>query len=153
MTVAGSGPERERLSAIARELGVSDRVRFTGRLENAELPDLYRSASIAVNASRADNMPIALLEALASGIPIVSTDVGGVPYLVEDGVTAVLVPPGQPRLMAEAVLRILDDPGLAARLRSAGLDAASRYAWPNVRPWLLAAYDEARAHCTAGRPG
>jgi glycosyltransferase involved in cell wall biosynthesis len=140
LTVAGAGPEREALERLARELGVDARLRFTGRLDNAELPSLYREATILLNPSRVDNMPNSLLEAMASGVPIVSTSVGGIPFLVEDGRTALLVPPGQPLAMAEAVLRLLREPELADRLRSEARREVSRYAWPRVRPVLFGAY-------------
>ncbi len=71
---------------------------------------LYRSADVMLNPSLADNMPISVLEALASGVPVVTTNVGGVPYLVEHEKTALLVPPQNPEAMAEAVLLLLNDP-------------------------------------------
>jgi L-malate glycosyltransferase len=80
---------------------------------------------------------------MASGVAIVSTDVGGIPHLVEDGRTALLVPPRDPMAMAAAALRVFAEPGLAASLRTAGLGAAERYTWGNVRPLLLSAYARA----------
>jgi glycosyltransferase involved in cell wall biosynthesis len=77
---------------------------------------------------------------MASAVPVISTNVGGVPYMVEDGVTALLVPPRSPEAMAAAMLRLFAEPALAARLRSAGLHCAQQYAWPNVRPRLLQVY-------------
>ena len=79
-------------------------------------------------------------KALASGVAVVSTNVGGVPYLVEDGKTALLVPPASPEPMAAAILRVLDDPALALALRSAGLLAVQQYTWASVRPRLLQVY-------------
>ncbi len=143
LTIAGSGPERERLERLALELGVAAKVRFTGRLDNAALPPLYRTASVVVNPSRTDNLPISLLEALAAGVPIVSTDVGGIPYVVEHGATALLVAPGDADAMAAAILRLLEDRALASQLRAAGIDAARRYAWPRVRGELFAVYARA----------
>ncbi len=140
LTVAGSGPERETLERLAADLGIAHRVRFTGRLDNTELPALYRSATIVVNPSRVDNLPISLLEAMASGVPIVTTDVGGIPYVVEHEQSALLVPAGNPAAMAAAIERLLDDPALALRLRAAGIEAAQRYAWPRVRSELFDAY-------------
>ena len=140
LTVAGSGPSLPHLARLTADMGVADRVRFTGRLDNAVLPDLYRSATVLVNSSLVDNMPISLLEAMASGVPIVSTNVGGIPYLVEDGKTALLVPPGDPAAMAAAILRLTRDLRLAEELARAGLEAVQQYAWPNVRSKLFDVY-------------
>jgi glycosyltransferase involved in cell wall biosynthesis len=143
MTIAGSGPEREALERLAGELGVAEAVTFAGRVENSEMPALYQTVSIALNPSLADNMPISILEALASGVPVVSTDVGGVPFLVEDGKTALLVPPGDHEAMARACLRLLADQRLAERLVGAGQVLAREFAWRQVRGRLFAVYDEA----------
>ena len=78
-SIAGSGPEAAALAAFAQELGVADRVRFTGRLDRDQMAALYRDADLMLNASRVDNMPNALLEALASGLAVVTSDVGGIP--------------------------------------------------------------------------
>ena len=144
LTIAGEGPERASLEALASELGVADATKLIGRRANAELPALYRSASALVNPSRVDNMPVSVLEALASGVPVVSTDVGGVPFLVSHERDALLVPAADPQAMADALARLHREPALAERLRLAGIENAKRYAWPRVRPLLFAAYAGAR---------
>ena len=143
LTIAGSGPEREALETLAGELGVADAVIFAGRVENSEMPALYQTVSIALNPSLADNMPISILEALASGVPVVSTDVGGVPFLVEHEKTALLVSPGDHEAMAEACLRLLAERGLAERLIAAGQMLAREFAWSQVRGKLFAVYSGA----------
>ena len=85
-------------------------------------------------------MPNSVLEALASAIPVISTNVGGVPFLVEDGKTALLVPPADPQAMANAVERLMEDRGLAAKLVENGLVLVQRYSWPSVRQSWLSAY-------------
>lgn len=140
LTVAGSGPERNALEALAREIGVAEAVSFTGRLDNADMAALYRSADMVINPSRVDNMPNSLLEALASGVPVVSTNVGGVPYIVQDGKSALLVPPGNPQAMAAAITKLLSEPALAQNLVRTGLLSVQRYAWPKVREQWLSAY-------------
>lgn len=140
LSVAGSGPERDRLLALARDLGLSESVQFTGRLDNAEMALLYRRADLVLNPSLADNMPVSILEALASGVPIVSTKVGGIPDLVEDGVAAVLIPPGDAEAMADAALALLDDAERRDRLTEAGFQTARRYTWDLVRPQLVRLY-------------
>lgn len=143
LTIAGTGPDRQALESMAQDLGVADSVRFAGRVENTEMPSLYQTADIAINPSLVDNMPISILEALASGVPVVSTNVGGVPFLVEDGKTALLIPPRDATQMAAAVLRILNDAALRVALVQAGLAHAQQFAWQNVREKLFAVYDQA----------
>ncbi len=140
MVIAGSGPLRAALEDLARELGVAPRVRFTGRVENAEMAALYRNADLMLNPSTVDNMPNSVLEAMASGVPVVSTDVGGLPFLVRDGVSALLVPPAAPEAMAAAMLRLIRQPALAATLREAGLRQVEQYTWGAVRPVLFSVY-------------
>lgn len=143
LVVAGSGPLREALEQLARALGIGAAVTFTGRVDNAGMAALYRDADLMLNPSKVDNMPNSVLEALASGVPVVSTDVGGVPFMVEHGKTALLVPPQSPEAMAAAVLRLCAEPALAAALREAGLRYVQQYSWPNVRPRLLGVYGAA----------
>ncbi|HNH64562.1 MAG TPA: glycosyltransferase family 4 protein, partial [Thauera aminoaromatica] len=99
LSIAGSGPEAGALAALAYELGIADRVRFTGRLDRDQMAALYRDADLMLNASRVDNMPNAILEALASGLPVVTTDAGGIPFIVRQRETAILVPVDDPAAM------------------------------------------------------
>lgn len=140
LTLAGSGPELSRLQALVSQLGLQDSVCFAGRIANADIPALYASADCLLNPSTVDNMPISILEAFASGVPVVSTCAGGIPDLVEHGVSGLLVPIRDHEAMKSEVLRILQEPGLAATLRQAGLEQAKIYAWPQVRRRWLEAY-------------
>ena len=142
LILAGSGPERQALEKLAARLDMTDAVTFTGRVDNEGMAALYRRADVMVNPSLADNMPISVLEALASGVPVVSTDVGGVPYLVEHGKTALLVPAQDPVAMADAILALLNEPGRARQIREAGLAAVQQYTWPSVRDRLLRIYGQ-----------
>jgi glycosyltransferase involved in cell wall biosynthesis len=141
LTVAGEGPERPRLERLAADLGISERVVFAGRLDRAAMAALYRDADLVLNPSTVDNMPNSILEAYAAGVPVVSTDVGGIPYIARDRETALLVPPRDPRAMAEAAGEILDDPRLAGRLIEQGLREARRYAWSEIRVLWLGLYE------------
>jgi glycosyltransferase involved in cell wall biosynthesis len=98
-----------------------------------------------INPSLVDNMPISILEALASGVPVISTDVGGIPCLVEHGKTALLVPVQNPQAMADGVVLLLDDPSMRDKLRQAGLEAVRQYAWANIRDRLLGVYQDVLA--------
>lgn len=140
LTIAGTGPLESELRRLAVELGVSGRVRFTGRLDRDEMARQLRLSRVALNPSLVDNMPNSVLEALASGVPVVSTNVGGVPHIVRDGQTALLVPPGDEEAMAEALDRLLTDDALASRLALNGLSEVKRYTWANVRDQWLAEY-------------
>jgi glycosyltransferase involved in cell wall biosynthesis len=145
LTIVGSGTAQAALERMSGELGLADAVTFTGRIDNERMADLYRTVDLTLNPSRVDNMPVSLLEAMASGVPIVSTNAGGIPDMVEDGTTALLVPVGDAAGMAAAALRVMNDPVLARSLRDAGFEAAQRYTWAAVRPLLYRAYEKARA--------
>ncbi len=145
LTIAGTGPERRALEKLAAGLGMTDAVTFTGRIDNEGMADLYRKADVMVNASLADNMPISVLEALASGVPVVSTEVGGVPYLVEHGKTALLVPTQDPAAMAGAIFTLLNEPARARQISEAGIASVQQYTWPKVRDRLLVVYEEVLA--------
>ncbi len=140
LVVAGSGPLRAELETLAAQLGVAAAVTFTGRVDNAGMAALYQGADMMLNPSLVDNMPNSVLEALACGVPVVSTNVGGVPYVVQDGQTALLVAPADPPAMAAAMLRLCAEAGLAQRLREAGLQHVQQYTWTHVQPRLLQVY-------------
>jgi len=141
LSIAGSGPVQAELVRLTAELGLNAVVSFTGRLDNERIATLYHSADLMLNPSLADNMPISVLEALACGVPVVSTNVGGIPFLLEDGRTALLVPPGEDQRMAEAALRLLMDVPLAQALSTAGIAMVRQFAWPRVREQLLSVYN------------
>lgn len=153
LSIAGSGPERAALAALAERLGVADKVSFTGKLDHAQMADLYRSADLVLNPTRADNMPNSVLEALASGLPVVCARVGGVPYLVEHRKTALLVEPDDARALADAALELLADPELARRLGRNGCEQVQAYRWEAVRDRLAAVYQDALASVVTRRGG
>ncbi len=154
LTVLGAGPELAALEALAGELGIAPSTEFAGRVDNAQVARIYKTADLMLNPSLVDNMPISILEALASGVPVVSTNVGGIPHLVTSGETALLVPPGDPDRMADAALSLLQDPELSQRLIESGLELASRFQWGNVREGLSSVYRrvlEVDPECETGR--
>ena len=145
LQIAGSGPQRAELEELARDLGVADAVSFLGRLDRTEIVELYWSADAALNPSRVDNMPNSILEALACGVPVVSTNVGGVSFIVEHGRTALLVDRDDAQAMAAAILQLCADPQLQSTLRARGLEEVQHYAWEQVRPLWLQLYREVGA--------
>lgn len=105
------------LEQLAAELGIADKVIFTGHRE--DVPEFLTAATVSVLPSLSEGLSNTLLESMAAGAPVVATNVGGNPELVHDGVTGILVPPRAPRAIADAVNCILDDPALARRFRLA----------------------------------
>jgi glycosyltransferase involved in cell wall biosynthesis len=145
LIVAGYGSQRSALESLARELGLRN-VRFTGRVSPDEMARLLDEADILLNSPDIDNMPLSLLEAQAAGLPIVSTSTGGIPWVVQDGDTGLLVPPGDDAAMANAALRLLEEPGLARRLTKAARQAClARFSWPAVEEAWVRVYRELAA--------
>ena len=142
MSIAGDGPERAALAAVAIELGVADAVTFTGKLDRDAMARKYSEADVMLNPSLVDNTPNSILEAWGCGVPVVSTRVGGVPYLVEEGVDALLVLPGDDAAMAKAVESLLNFPSHWQLLQAAGSSTVKRFTWSEVRVTLLKLYSD-----------
>ena len=140
VSIAGSGPERANLEALASALGLSSAVRFTGQLDVPAMAALYQSADLVLNPVRADNTPNSVLESLACGIPVVTTNVGGVPHLVEHRLTAWLTEPECPDALADGMSIVLRDRDLRRRLSTQGRIRAESCAWPVVKHQWLQVY-------------
>lgn len=123
LALIGDGPERERLESLGRELGLDRRIHFTGFLSNLE--EVYQDLDIVVNSSRNEGTPVSLIEAMAAGVPVVATSVGGTPDLLQNGNLGELVPAGEPKSLSEALTSAIErpEPGRArcARARAAVL--------------------------------
>jgi D-inositol-3-phosphate glycosyltransferase len=139
----GSDPEYRRLVALAEEVGVGGRVQFTGRLERSEVATLIRSADVVASVPWYEPFGIVPLEAMACGVPVVGSAVGGLLDTVVHGVTGVHVPPRRPDRIAEALRELLDDPARRAALGRAGSTRARAwYGWEHVADAALAIYAE-----------
>ena len=137
LTVAGDGVERASLEARARRHQLD--ARFEGAVGRDRLDALYRSAACVVLASRrGEGLPNVLLEAFAHGRAVVATRVTGVTDLVQDGVNGLLVPPGDPLRLRDALARLAHERGLAERLGAAARETAGTFAWERVTPRLEA---------------
>lgn len=132
LEVAGSGDDVPRLTEIANSLGVADRVKFLGRVSEADKIDLYRRSMVALNSSLKEGWGLTSIEANGCGTPVVASDVPGLCDSVQDGKTGFLVPFGDAEAMAERVGRILGDPVLAARLQAQSLEWARFHTWDRV---------------------
>ncbi len=122
LQLAGTGPQQSRIKAKAVRLGLGGQIVFLGH--HADMPGLLRSQSIYVLSTHYEGMPLALVEAMAAGCACVASDVIGVRGVIEEGVTGLLVPEGQPQALADAIARLLRDPPLAARLGAAARERA-----------------------------
>jgi glycosyltransferase involved in cell wall biosynthesis len=140
LTLVGSGSQEAALRALVRRLALRH-VTFTGRVPPAEISRYYADADVYVQTPRIDNMPLSLLEAFASGLPVVSTDVGGVAHILTDGVHGLLAPDDDDEAVAASVLTLLESPSYARELADAAHRSCSAYQWPVAREGWLAAYD------------
>ncbi len=144
------GPDKtdgslERTRRQAAALRVADRITFTGWVAKSEIPGLLSRADVFLNTADTDNAPVSVTEAMACGLCVVSTDAGGMPDLVEDGESALLVGRDDSAAMATAVERVLDDPELAARLSSNARREAEARDWSRVLPrWQALLLENAR---------
>jgi glycosyltransferase involved in cell wall biosynthesis/phosphoheptose isomerase len=144
-------PEAQRLLQIAADAGVADRVDLRGRVEREDLPALLRSADVVVCAPWYEPFGIVPLEAMACGVPVVASAVGGMIDTVVDGVTGVHVCPRDPDRLAEATRALLDEPERCAAFGRAGVRRARRlYDWDRVAGATLEVYAR-RAAPRAGR--
>ena len=150
LTMAGDGPQRDALMQLAAHLSLRH-TRFLGRVAPGTMPGLYDEHDFWLNASYIDNTPLSILEAYASGCAVVSTNPGGIPYMVEDGRTGRLVSCGEADALADAALEVLAEPELFADLARNGLAECSKYTWDSARRGWLAAYS-AVASTNAMRP-
>ncbi len=139
LTIAHDGPLRSQLEALARSLGLRQ-TQFIGSVSPAQMAALYDSADIYLMSPNADNMPLSLLECFAAGLPIVSSNAGGIPNIVEDQQTGLLFPPNDHEAMAACALRLLEEPGLAARLARNARAQCDKYSWTEIGPQWIALY-------------
>ncbi|MEX2584319.1 MAG: glycosyltransferase family 4 protein [Gemmatimonadota bacterium] len=147
LTVAGDGPLRRELERLAAELDLEDRVEFTGRVTDGELRRLYDTSDLfvlpAVRDAKGDveGLGVVLIEALLHGVPVVASDSGGIPDIVRDGETGLLVRPGDPGDLAAAIERAMANPDLTARLAAAGWDhVREHFSWERIVADLEALY-------------
>ena len=127
LAIAGDGEERASTAALVDRLGLAGRVRLLGPLDRSGVLELFAAADAAVLSSSWENFPHTVVEALAVGTPVIATRVGGVPEVVVDGKNGLLVPPGDPTALADAVKRYFADPDLRARLRAAAAPSVEPY--------------------------
>jgi glycosyltransferase involved in cell wall biosynthesis len=139
--LVGDGPLRTRLEERARELSISQRVKFLGT--RSDVAAILQGCDLLVRPSLLEGMPLAILEAMACGLPVVATPISGSAELVRDGENGLLVPPADPGALAGAILRLMEDEPLrAAQGRRGRLLAEHGYSWDAVAAQTLAVYRE-----------
>ena len=152
LVVAG-GPRRAKLSddagyrsltELAKSLDVSDRLRFTGQVDEDDLPPLLRSADLYVNTTAYEPTGMISLDAMACGTPVVASDTGAPADAVVDGTTGILIPPGRPALLAHRIRQLLSHPMMLEAYGEAAADRVrSRYSWDRIARETVAAYESA----------
>jgi glycosyltransferase involved in cell wall biosynthesis len=126
LVLAGDGFERPELEGLAKDLGIADATTFLGWVPNPDLPAYYRAAAVSVIPSLEEGFGIPAAEAMGCEVPVVASDAGGLPEVVEDGVTGRVVPRGDAEALAAAIGDLLADDGLRARMGKAGRERALR---------------------------
>jgi len=143
--IVGEGPEEESLKSLAAELGVADRVTFTGAVPYQEIGGYYRTAEVFLFASETETQGLVLWEAQAMGLPVVAVAAGGVIESVVEGVGGRLAPPGDVEGLAGALRRLLSDPEEHRRLSEGARRFAEKRSAPRIAEEMVAAYLEAEA--------
>ncbi len=144
LTVAHDGYQRPALEQLATNLKLRN-VRFIGRVAHEDIADLYNAVDVYLTSPNIDNMPVSLLECMASGLPIVATKAGGIPYIVRDRETALLVDLNDHEALAARAIELLEDEDLVERLTERGIEEVKRYHWAPVRDEWVALYGELSA--------
>ncbi|MBN1483264.1 MAG: glycosyltransferase [Chloroflexia bacterium] len=134
--------EMDRLQDLKHELGIQDFATFLGRREQDELPYYYSAADVCIVPSHYESFGLVALESLACGTPVVASRVGGLTYIVEDGLSGFLVPRGNPPALAQRIGQLLADCGLRRHMGGHGQEMAQQYGWPSIAERVLELYEE-----------
>ncbi len=131
------GPDKDGSMQLVKkrlvELGLVERVRLTGKLTKPEWIQLSREYNVFINTTNVDNMPVSIVEAMALGLAVVSTSVGGIPYLIQHGINGLLCKPGNPEEMANQILTLFGSSDLYSKITRQALSTAHSLDWPGVQ--------------------
>lgn len=134
LTMAGADKGgRPAVEELAAEMGLSDSIRFVGFLDRKGKLEEFAKADIYINTNRVDNMPVSVIEARALGLPVVATEVGGLPYIIRNRENGLLVPDNDVEAMVSAIVELVADPDLSNRISRRGREIAEASDWNNVR--------------------
>jgi glycosyltransferase involved in cell wall biosynthesis len=136
LTIAGEGSQSRALKALARDLTLRNTF-FIGQIDPHGMAEVYDAADIFLNGSEIDNQPLSILEAFSCGLPVVTTDAGGIPDLVEDGRTGIVISCGDYSAMAKRAIVLLHDPSSAKQMIEQARQECLKYSWVAVRDaWM-----------------
>ena len=139
LTVIGDGPCHPALIQLSTELQLEN-VRFTGTIEHDRMPMMYNESDIFLNASRLDNQPLSILEAFASGLPVITSDAGGIPDMVINDKTGFIVPINDHVALARKAIQLVEEPSIAQGVVAQARRECWKYTWGAVRDEWLTAY-------------
>ncbi len=141
LIIAGDGIEKEKLHQLAKDLRLEN-ITFTGRISQNEMPEFYNRADIYLNSPNIDNMPNSVIEAFASGIVVVSTNAGGIPYIVTNNKNGILVDVDDHCALAEKAVYVLENSAFAEELIGDARRESEKYTWENVKDKWIKLYCE-----------
>jgi glycosyltransferase involved in cell wall biosynthesis len=139
--VAGFGTEESKLKKLAEDLKLEN-IEFAGKISNEEMAQFYEKTDIYLNSSLVDNMPLSIIEAFSSGLPVVSYATGGIPYLVESGETGLLVESKDFESLAQKAIFLLEDQEFTKKIVAKAHAEVVKYSWENVREGWLELYSK-----------
>jgi glycosyltransferase involved in cell wall biosynthesis len=139
LSIVGEGSQRQALEDLKVELKLKH-ISFTGRVEHEDIYQQYSTSDVYLNASKVDNQPLSILEAFACGLPVVTTDAGGIPDIVSDGETGFVVSVGDYRAMAARAIKLLADHNIATTIARRAREECTKYSWRIVRDQWLRVY-------------
>jgi len=143
LMIVGDGPERNNLEKLAVQLGIKSKVIFTGLLLGEKLVKALQANEIFVTASKSENMPLSVLEAMAVGLPMITVQEKGLAELIKDGVNGFFVPSDQPQALAEKILELIGQSKTLEKFSIASRELANKYSKENVTCLLEKAYEQA----------
>jgi len=143
LTIAGDGSQSRALKTLAEDLKLRN-TRFIGQVAPFAIDDVYDAADIFMNGSEIDNQPLSILEAFSCGLPVVTTDAGGIPDIVEDGRTGMVVACGDYAELANRAMRLLNDPALTKQIVEQARQECLKYSWEAVRDAWMNVYHKSK---------
>ena len=140
LLIAGDGPERTKLEQMVHERNLENSIQLLGEINNIQ--EVLSVLDAYVQPSRTEGLPLSILEAMASRLPIIATQVGGIPALIEDGFSGLLVPPEDPVLLSSAMIKLAKDEDLRKRLSAASYQSANLYDISKIREQYINIYEQ-----------